>query len=182
MKYRTIVADPPWDYPEGFGVGLGEGKGKRRVALPYPSMSLEEMCDLPISDLAERDAHLYLWTTNRYLREAFYVAEAWGFRHGQTLVWAKQPIASILGGAFGANLEFCLFCRRGVLRHLSKSRTAWWSWPRRGVGNHSRKPDAFLDMVESVSPGPYLELFARSARFGWDYWGDESLSTVELPA
>lgn len=182
MKYRTVVADPPWDYPEGFGVGLGAGKGKRRVQLPYPSMTVEDICDVPVGDLSERDAHLYLWTTNRYLRDAFYVAEAWGFTHGQTLVWAKQPIASILGGAFGSNLEFCLFCRRGVLRHKAKSHTAWWSWPRVGVGNHSRKPEAFLALVEEVSPGPYLELFARRQRLGWDTWGNEALNHVDLTA
>jgi N6-adenosine-specific RNA methylase IME4 len=179
VRYSTIVADPPWDYPEGFGVGLGKHKGERRP-LPYPSMSLDEIKSLPVADMADDAAHLYLWTTTRYLSAAFSVAEAWGFRYGQTLVWCKTPLASILGGAFGANVEFCLFCRRGVLKHKTKSYSAWFNWPRVGRGSHSRKPEAFLDLVESVSPGPYLELFARRARFGWDYWGDESLGTADV--
>jgi N6-adenosine-specific RNA methylase IME4 len=183
LRYRTIVADPPWAYPEGFGVGLGNGRGKRRVPLPYPSMTLEAISALPVGEMADpAGCHLYLWTTNRYLNAAFDIARAWGFKHGQTLVWAKRPIASILGGAFGSNLEFCLFCRRGTLRHKRKVHTAWFEWSRAGIGNHSRKPEAFLDLVEQVSPGPYLELFARRQRLGWDTWGDEALNHVVLQA
>jgi N6-adenosine-specific RNA methylase IME4 len=181
VKYRTIVADPPWAYDEGFGVGLGKHRGERRP-LPYPSMSLEAIRALPVAELAADAAHLYLWTTTRYLRHAFGIAEAWGFRYGQTLVWCKTPMASILGGAFGANVEFCLFCRRGVQPHLTKSYSAWFNWPRAGRGSHSRKPEAFLDLVESVSPGPYLEMFARRNRIGWDTFGDEALQHVEMSA
>jgi N6-adenosine-specific RNA methylase IME4 len=180
-RYRTIVADPPWPYPEGFGSGWNPSKP--RAALPYGSMTLEDIAALPIAELADPDgAHLYLWTTTRYLRAAFDVLDQWGFRYGQTLVWAKPPIASFLGGAYHTNVEFVLFARRGTLRHLSKHRSSWWQWPRPGRGGHSRKPDAFLDLVEQVSPGPYVELFARRARFGWDYWGDQSLGTAELCA
>jgi N6-adenosine-specific RNA methylase IME4 len=143
-------------------------------------MPLVAIRNLPVSDIADQSAHLYLWTTNRHLHEAFHVAEAWGFRHAQTLVWTKIPLGSFLGGAFGANVEFILFCRRGRLATKETSPSAWFDWPRVGAGSHSRKPDAFLDLVEQVSPGPYLELFARRNRFGWDTWGDEALEHVEL--
>jgi N6-adenosine-specific RNA methylase IME4 len=184
-RYRTIVADPPWPYPEGFGIGrIPEGveHDGRRQALPYDDMTLDDIKALPVATLAEPDGcHLYLWTTNRYLRDAFDVAAAWGFRFGQIIVWAKKPMSGVLGGAFSPNVEFVLFCRRGKLAHLDRQPSQWYEWKRQ-TGHHSRKPDAFLDLVEQVSPGPYAELFARRARFGWDYWGNESLGTAVMPA
>jgi N6-adenosine-specific RNA methylase IME4 len=126
--------------------------------------------------MAERDAHLYLWTTNRYLREAYYVAEAWGFFVSKPLVWVKEPIG-FMGRPFTSSAEFVLFCRRGVLRHTANAGRQWWQWARSA---HSAKPEAFLDIVELVSPGPYLELFARRQRLGWDTWGDEALNHVEI--
>jgi N6-adenosine-specific RNA methylase IME4 len=176
MRYRTIVSDPPWDHSDGTGTTLVDGRWVRAGGVPYECMSLEDICDLPVSDLAERDAHLYLWTTNRYLREAYYVAEAWGFAVTKPLVWCKPPMG-FNGRPFLSTVEFVLVCRRGVLRYTGDAGRQWWEWPR---GAHSAKPEAFLDIVEKVSPGPYLEMFARRARFGWDYWGDESLETAEL--
>ena len=187
MRYHTIVADPPWPYPDdhrGWAVGVGarswRNGNRARTKMPYPSMALSEIEDLAVSDLAADDAHLYLWTTTRHLHAAFHVVDAWQFRHSQTLVWAKTPLGSFLGGAFGANVEFVLFCRRGSLATSSRHSSAWFEWPRAGVGSHSRKPDAFLDLVEQTSPGPYLELFARRQRLGWDTWGNEALPHVEL--
>lgn len=189
-KYRTIVADPPWAYPGGWPGGSSTSassvfnKGPRpkqtRTALPYPSMSIEEICALPVASLAASDAHLYLWTTNRYLRNAYAVAEAWDFRFSQILVWAKTPMGIGPGGAFAQSAEFILFCRRGSLKPLARHNTVWFNWKRAGLYAHSKKPDAMLDLVEQVSPGPYVELFARRARFGWDYYGDESLGTATL--
>jgi N6-adenosine-specific RNA methylase IME4 len=141
-------------------------------------MSVEDICALPVRDMAERDAHLYLWTTNHYLREAYYVAEAWGFAVSKPLIWCKEPMG-FMGRPFTSSAEFALYCRRGVLRATADAGRQWWVWPRSA---HSAKPDAFLDLVERVSPGPYLEMFARRARFGWDYFGDESLSTIALGA
>jgi N6-adenosine-specific RNA methylase IME4 len=82
-----------------------------------------------------------------------------------------------MGGPFTSSVEFVLYARRGALPSLGRAGRQWWVWPR---GIHSAKPDAFLDVVERVSPGPYVELFARRARFGWDYWGNESLGTARL--
>ncbi len=156
---------------------MGNRTGKpTSTAIPYPAMSLAEIADLPVEQLAARDSHLYLWTTNRYLRDSYGIAEAWGFTPVATLVWAKAS-KGLFGGAFINNTEFIIFCRRGSLSNIGKSRTRWWTWPRSA---HSQKPEAFLDIVESVSPGPYLELFARRNRLGWDTWGNESLEHVGI--
>jgi N6-adenosine-specific RNA methylase IME4 len=198
-RYRTIVADPPWDHSDGTGVTLTHGdKTKRRqradgavaTTLPYASMTLDDICALPVAGLAERDAHLYLWTTNRYLRSAWDIAEAWGFTGSCVLTWCKAPAGFGVGGTFKSTTEFCLFARRGSLASLRDVDTRWFTWPRRcgpsvAFGQrrnalHSAKPEAFLDMVESVSPGPYVELFARRNRLGWDTWGDEALEHVEF--
>lgn len=192
-RYRTIVADPPWSYPEGWPVGQENGQAApaaarrgipfergRRTPLRYAQLDLATIKALPVAALAENDAHLYLWTTNRYLRDAFAVLDAWGFRYSQTLVWAKTPMGNGPGGTWAQNVEYVLFARRGSLRSLQRFDSCWFNWKRMGKA-HSRKPEAFLDMVEQASPGPYLELFARRARFGWDYWGNESLGTAELP-
>ena len=177
MKYRTIVADPPWDHSDGTGATLDNGHWRGSL-LPYECMSLEDICALPVSDMATRDAHLYLWATNRYLREAYYVAEAWGFTPVKPLVWVKEPMG-FMGRPFTSSAEFSLFCRRGTLPALHSAGRQWWLWPR---SEHSAKPEAFLDLVESVSPGPYLELFARRQRLGWDTWGNEALQHVEISA
>jgi N6-adenosine-specific RNA methylase IME4 len=144
-------------------------------------MTIDEIASLPVDGLAEKDAHLYLWTTNRYLFDAKTVAEAWGFRYAQILVWAKTPKGLGPGGTWAQSTEYVLFCRRGSLKSLRRFDSTWFNWKRMGNA-HSRKPDAFLDMVEQASPGPYVELFARRARFGWDYWGDQSLGTAEMAA
>ena len=203
-KYHTIVADPPWPMNET-GVttrGMTDSKGvytsksgqvvdgtwwgRHRggsVKLPYPVMELGAISALPIAELAEGDAHLYLWTTNRFLEEAFDYARLWTFEPRQTLVWAKPPMGIGFGGAFTTTTEFVLFCRRGNLKTLRRVDSSWWNWSRPYVDGHiahSAKPDAFIDMVEQVSPGPYLELFARRNRLGWDTWGNEALEHVEM--
>lgn len=193
MKYRTIVADPPWHYeswpvsssPTARNAAYAERHGlaftpNRRTSIKYSTMTVDEIAALPVADLAERDAHLYLWTTNRYLPDAFSVAKGWGFRYAQLITWCKTPMGLGPGGAFAQNAEYVLFCRRGSPGHLRRVESVWFNWPR--TAKHSVKPEAFLDLVEQVSPAPRLEMFARRARFGWDYWGDESLSTVEMPA
>ena len=181
--FRCIVADPPWPYPEGFGIGRvpkGQVNDGRRNALPYECMTLDEIKALPVAGCAADGCHLYLWTTNRYLRQAFDVMETWGFKYGQTIVWAKKPIGSVLGGAFPACLEFVLFGRRGRLRHIRRAESAWWNWPR--TCKHSKKPDQFFDMVATVSPEPRLEPFARRKREGWTCWGNEVKANAESEA
>jgi N6-adenosine-specific RNA methylase IME4 len=194
VKYRTIVADPPWEYPEGFATVPDRPRPAARAAgvattaatiitraLPYGSLSLEAMCDLPVRELAEKRAHLFLWTTNRYLRDAFDVVEAWGFSYRQLIVWAKPPGSRPpFRGTVAPNCaEYLLACRRGGGVLLGPA------WPSNVVeiarpSGHSQKPEAFLDLVEQVSPGPYLEMFARRQRLGWDTWGNEALNHVEI--
>ena len=167
--YRTIVADPPWAYDEGWPVWPKSGdRAHDRTPLPYSSMGNDEITRLPVTDLAGADAHLYLWTTNRYLRQAFAIVEAWGFKPTQTLTWCKTPMGVGPGGAFSITTEFVVFGRRGTLKAKERHPTTWWTWAR---GPHSAKPAAFFDIVERVSPGPYVELFARQPRLGWDSWG-----------
>lgn len=163
--YRTIVADPPWHYEQG---GPMTGGWKSFRPPPYSAMRAEDVAALPVGDLVADHAHLYVWTTNRYLLDARDIATAWGFRHSQTLTWCKPPHGIGPGGAFSNTTEFVLYCRRGSLPYQDRVDTTWWQWPRRG---HSVKPPEFLDVVERVSPGPYVELFARQPRLGWDSWG-----------
>lgn len=182
MRYRTIVADPPWHY-EGkyrFAWRKGAPSGDDLAFLRYPSMPLHEIASLPISDLAENDSHLYLWTTQKYLCDAYGIARGWGFEVSKALVWCKPPTGFALGGTFGSACEFVLFARRGSLSAKTKVPRDWFEWSRRG--GHSAKPEAFLDLVEQVSPGPYLEMFARRNRLGWDTWGNEALEHVEMGA
>ena len=178
VRYRTIVADPPWAY-DRTGVtfhdstsGAFTGSG-----LPYDSMTLNEIAQIPVSQLAERDSHLYLWTTQKYLRDAYPIVDSWGFTVSSVLVWCKPVRGWTVGGTFMSTTEFVLFCRRGSLKAKQRVDRQWFEWPR---GEHSAKPEAFLDMVESTSPGPYLELFARRQRLGWDTWGNEALEHVSL--
>src|SRR4051812_22257011 len=112
MRYRTIVADPPWDHSDGTGVHVTEG---RVTHLPYGTMTLEAITALPVYELSnnvDQDAHLYLWTTSRYLPDAFSIVRAWGFHYTATLVWCKAPRGWSTGGQYQNNVEFCLFARR----------------------------------------------------------------------
>src|SRR6188768_3803139 len=133
MRYATIVADPPWPY------GKFNNRGNP-IPLPYPAMTVAEIAALPIADLADPDGcNLFLWTTSRYLHDAFHVAHAWGFRYSQALVWTKVPSGLGLGGAFAPTTEFVLFCRRGSVPISKRINTTWFNWKR--TGQHSRKPE-----------------------------------------
>jgi N6-adenosine-specific RNA methylase IME4 len=165
--YATIVADPPWYFHDGSKTLNGRRYAPRPA--PYSMLQVDEIAALPVADLAGPDADLYLWTTNRYLRDAFKVATAWGFKPKQTLVWCKPPKGVGPGGAFCNSAEFILFCTRGQPARKGRVESTWFLWSRHG--GHSTKPSAFGDVVETVSPGPYVELFARAPRLGWDAWG-----------
>jgi N6-adenosine-specific RNA methylase IME4 len=205
-RYRTVVIDPPWPMPETGKTTRGEtdakgiytAKGGRQVdgtwwgrhrggsvKLPYATMTLDAIAAVPVADAAEKDAHLYVWTTNRFLEETYGLVRGWGFRPAQMLVWCKPPMGVGFGGAFTTTTEFVLFARRGTLAHAARQDSSWWQWSRpyeNGHIAHSAKPDAFLDLVEQVSPGPYLEMFSRRARLGWMTWGDEALHGTEAVA
>ncbi len=190
-RYRTIVADPPWPYRslnENSALTKSvkrDGSIARGVSdMGYGVMSIAALCAL--KPAAEDHAHLYLWTTNAFMVEAHEIAEAWGFKQKTILTWTKvhqgdrsRPSMKT-GYYFRGATEHCLFCVRGSLRlQTTVGLPTAYLWPRLP---HSVKPNAFYDLVEQASPGPYVELFARRARFGWDYWGDESLGTAEFAA
>ena len=167
--FTTIVADPPWPYEDWPEFADAAGDSNDRRDLPYQSMTLDEISELEIP--AADDAHLFLWTTNRFLEDAYGVARAWGFTPSEVLVWAKPPRGIGPGGIFSNTAEFVLYGRKGKPEHNERVDSSWWSWPR---GRHSAKPTAFLELVERVCPSPFLEMFARAPREGWESWGLES--------
>jgi N6-adenosine-specific RNA methylase IME4 len=146
--------------------------------LEYPTMTLDEIGSLPVGKLADSDAHLYVWTTQKYIWDTPKIMEAWGFRTSMILTWCKPPFGFSLGDSYGLATEFCIFGRRGKLRPKNRTNRDWWNWSR---GRHSAKPEEFQTVVESVSPGPYLELFARRKRHGWISWGNEITNDIEMP-
>lgn len=173
-KYQTILADPPWEVKRGPDWG---SNGTSRE-LTYPTMSLDDIKGLPVSTLANpHGSHLYLWTINKYVEQTYEVARAWGFKPSTLLVWCKAPNGIGLGGTYSLTTEFVLFARRGTCKASQRLDTTWWQWKR---GRHSQKPEEFQEIIEAVSPGPYLELFARRRRAGWDVWGNEVESDVAL--
>ena len=195
--YRGIAADPPWPQ-KGAGRPLGRASGSYRSwatrvagprtrAMPYQLMTVDEIAAMPVDRLAHQDgAHLYLWTTNQFLADAFRVVRAWGFTYSTTLVWAKAPMGGGTGGAYGISTEYIVYARRGKVPAQSRITGTWFRWKRpydeRGKPQHSAKPGEFYDMVETVSPGPRLELFARRDRPGWDVWGNQAPGAVRLEA
>ena len=175
MKYRTIVADPPWEY-EGFAHDIGGEKESHDRPLPYEGMALGNIAALPVDKWADSHCRLFLWTTNRWLPLAFPLLTIWGFTYRQALVWKKRK--HNIGGSVAPNsAEFLLVATRG-----RPSRDGFFPGAvlEAGSGEHSRKPDAFMDHIERISPAPRLELFARRQRLGWDTWGNEALNHVEL--
>jgi N6-adenosine-specific RNA methylase IME4 len=166
--YRTIVADPPWptNNPGARGqVGMADGKPESH----YSILSVGDICALPVLDLAAPNAHLYLWCTASGLGDGLRVMESWGFTYKTALTWCKQGHLG-LGAYFRTQTEHILFGVRGSLRTLDPARgqRTFFLAPK---GGHSVKPGAASDLIEACSPGPYVELFARQPRLGWDAWG-----------
>ena len=183
QEYRTIVADPPWDHSDGYAIRRGYANAKdggvEALRLPYGVMTLDEIRALGVSELCHPDgARLFLWTTNRYLRDAFDVLGAWRFTFKQTLVWHKPNASPFSGSVAHSSAEFVLVGTRGSVPILRKMPSSVLTFGHKH--EHSRKPDLWLDWIEQVSPGPYLEMFARRNRLGWDTWGNEALEHVEL--
>jgi N6-adenosine-specific RNA methylase IME4 len=182
-EYRTILADPPWDYGDVEWVSFTHGgKGpKLKKPMPYPTMSLDAIKALPVTGMAAKDCRLFLWTTNRYLREAFDVCAAWGFIYKQVRVWRKTGNPSPFGGSVApVHAEFLLVATRGNPELIERLKTSVLDAPA-AVFGHSAKPECFIDFIEQISPEPRVELFARRARmFGWDYWGNESHGTADM--
>jgi N6-adenosine-specific RNA methylase IME4 len=178
-RYRTIVADPPWEMARHSGYAWREGTPSgSRQHLDYGTLSVPTIQALPVRDIAAVDAHLFVWTTQRHLEQTYGVARGWGFVPSCVLVWCKAPHGWGPGGVFQSTVEFVVYARRGKPQPNSHVVTRqWWEWPR---SEHSAKPEAFLDLIEEHFPAPRLEMFARRDRLGWDTWGNESLGTAVL--
>ena len=186
QRYRTLVADPPWRYTKQPTELRSGGRGAS-AEHHYCTATTDELALIDVAGLAADDAHLYCWVTNPILTrqrqaisgslDAIDLVRAWGFAPRALLTWVKTGPPG-MGFYFRGNTEHIIFATRGQAGIEAASRVRnYFEAPR---GAHSAKPDAFLDMVERISPGPYLELFARRARFGWDYWGNESLGTAAM--
>ena len=176
MKYRTIVADPPWRYDSGRFSTAGAQRTKSSAALRYELLSPSEIASLSVAPLCDESAHLWIWGTNMKLKYAYETAETWGFEPVTLVTWCKKQPG--LGHYLRNNTEHCVFAVHGKpMPPDSPPLSTWYVWPRTA---HSQKPEAFYDLVERVSPGPYLELFARRNRLGWDCWGHEALNQIEL--
>ena len=150
---------------------------EHRRLLRYSTMSMEEIYELPVEDFALEQSHLYLWVPNALIHYGLEVMESWGFTYKTNLVWYKirkdgGPDGRGVGFYFRNVTELILFGVRGSLRTLQPGRRQVNIISSR-KREHSRKPDELYDIVESCSPGPYLELFARHRREGWTQWGDE---------
>lgn len=167
--YRTIVADPPW--PKR--AITGTLSGNRRF--PYSLMTLEDIAAMPVAELADESARLFLWVTAGYNRDGVGVATAaaWGFNVTAEIIWEKPCIG--LGRFPRMCHEVLLIGSKGSMKWTGpRNVRSVQRWPQLWCGGrlvHSAKPAAAFDLVESVSPGPYVELFARRQRLGWDHWG-----------
>jgi len=174
-RYSTILADPPWQFQNRTGKMAPEHKRLLR----YPTMAVKEIMDLPIQEVAAERSHLYLWVPNALLSEGLRVMAAWGFTYKSNLIWFKVrkdggPDGRGVGFYFRNVTEMILFGVRGGMRTLQPGRRQVNLLSTR-KREHSRKPDEIFDLIERCSPGPYLELFARFERVGWDQWGNEDV-------
>jgi N6-adenosine-specific RNA methylase IME4 len=176
--YSVIYADPPWSFKTRSSKGNGKSPSQH-----YEVVSLEDICALPVANLAAKDCHLFMWTTAPHLLESMKVIEAWGFNYSTVgFVWVKttkRSPASIftnkslhwgMGYTTRQNAEFCLYARRGKPKTLVRD---VHSVIISKLREHSRKPDEARARIERLCAGPYVELFARTAPDNWDVWGNE---------
>lgn len=185
-KYKTIYADPPW-------MESGGGKIKRGADRHYPLMKTKDIIALPVQEIADNNCHLYLWVTNNFLEDGLAVMKAWGFTYKTKITWIKGELLDDEGKTFkfeNAGLgqyfrgldEICLFGVKGSLPYktLDGKRQQGKTVIVAPRGKHSEKPKVMYDIIEKVSHAPYIELFARNKRDGWDIWGNELQNDIEL--
>ena len=182
MKYKTIVIDPPWKYGK-WGVGSSKSVFKDKhnelaEPLPYSYMSIDEIKKLPINALAQENCEVYMWTTQKYLPFAFDILSGWGLKYCQTLTWCKKPMGKGQGGVYCPTNEFLILGRKGKMPKIDRIDTTWFEVKRQN--KHSKKPEFFQDLIETVSNEPRLEMFARRERAGWDVFGNEVDNSIDL--
>lgn len=179
-KYKTIYADPPWQFQNRTGKVAPEHKRLNR----YPTMKLEDIMNLPVSDIADEKSHLYLWVPNALLPEGLEVMKAWGFEYKTNLIWEKVrkdgfPDGRGVGFYFRNVTEILLFGIKGTKNRTLDAGRSQVNLIRSMKREHSRKPDEFINLIESCSPSPYLEIFARGNRDNWDMWGNQATDEYE---
>ena len=174
-KFGTILADPPWRFSNRTGKMAPEHKRLNR----YSTMSLDDICALPVADIAAEPSHLYLWVPNALLPEGLKVMEAWGFNYKSNIIWHKIRKD---GGSDGRGVGFYFRNVTEVILFGVRGKGARTLQPGRSQVNlfgtrkreHSRKPDEQYDIIEACSWGPRLELFSRGVREGWTVWGNQA--------
>ncbi len=173
-KFGTILADPPWKFQNRTGKVAPEHKRLYR----YDTMTNEDIIAMPVKEIALDLSHLYLWVPNAFVETGLQVMRAWGFEYKTMLIWYKirkdgGPDRRGVGFYFRNVTEIILFGVRGSLRTGKQGRSQENIILSQKRG-HSRKPDEIFPIIEACSPGPYLELFARQKRKGWESWGNET--------
>jgi N6-adenosine-specific RNA methylase IME4 len=179
-RFATILADPPWQFQNKTGKVAPEHRRLTR----YSTMTLEDICDLPVGEVSAATAHLYLWVPNALLPEGLRVMAAWGFQYKSNIVWHKVRKD---GGSDGRGVGFYFRNVTELLLFGVRGKNARTLDPGRSQVNmlqtrkreHSRKPDEQYPLIQSCSPGPYLEMFARGDRPGWAVWGNQADDSYE---
>lgn len=174
-RFATVLADPPWQFQNRTGKVAPEHKRLSR----YGTMALPEICTLPVASVAAETAHLYLWVPNALLPEGLQVMQAWGFAYKSNIVWHKirkdgGPDGRGVGFYFRNTTELLLFGTRGKNARTLDPGRSQVNIIKTMKREHSRKPDEQYDLIESCSPGPFLELFARGKRKHWVGWGNQA--------
>lgn len=177
QKFKTILADPPWQFQNRTGKVAPEHKRLSR----YSTMSVEEIKELPVAAISQEKSHLYLWVPNALLPEGLAVMQAWGFEYKANIVWEKvrkdgAPDGRGVGFYFRNVTELLLFGIKGKPNRTLQPARSQVNLVRSMKREHSRKPDEIYPIIEACSSGPYLELFARGVRPGWVLWGDQANS------
>jgi N6-adenosine-specific RNA methylase IME4 len=175
QRFATVLADPPWRFINRTGKIAPEHRRLSR----YETMSVPEICSLPVSKHLENTAHLYLWVPNALLPDGLDVMKAWGFTYKSNIIWHKLRKD---GGSDGRGVGFYFRNVTEVLLFGVRGKNARTLAPGRSQVNyigsrkreHSRKPDEQYELIESCSPGPFLELFSRGTRQGWTTWGNQA--------
>ena len=175
MKFRTILADPPWQFQNRTGKMAPEHHRLMR----YPTMTLRDIESLPVNNVADVKAHLYLWVPNALLPEGLRVMASWGFDYKANIVWEKvrkdgEPDGRGVGFYFRNVTELLLFGIKGKGYRTQAPARSQVNLLRSIKREHSRKPDEIYPIIESCSEGPYLEMFARGIREGWTLWGNQA--------
>jgi N6-adenosine-specific RNA methylase IME4 len=178
-KYKTIVIDPPWKYGKWGKANPKSRPNSIEYDLPYDYMTIEEIGNIPLKEIADENCELYVWTTQKYLPNTFDIIKKWGFKYCQTLTWCKKPRGTGQGGVYCPTNEFLILARRGKMPKVKRIDSTWWL-TKRPHNSHSTKPEFFQDMIETVTDEPRLEMFARREREGWDVFGNEVENSINL--